>query len=83
MQGGDSANRTMKPPGPTRDAFLFDLLVRKKNKSGYHLFFRYLIPLAKREQKRYKMAGITDCPAFIDDQGVMYHGSEFFAACRG
>jgi hypothetical protein len=56
---------------------------QKKNKFGYRLFFSRLMPLAKREQMRYKLRRITDCPAFIDDQGVMYHGSEYFAACRG
>jgi hypothetical protein len=39
--------------------------------------------LPNENKKGTNWAGITDCPAFIDDQGVMYHGSEFFAACRG
>ncbi|WP_206523464.1 hypothetical protein, partial [Mesorhizobium sp. M5C.F.Ca.IN.020.29.1.1] len=66
-----------------RDASWSENTKQKKNKSGYCLFFKRLSPLARREQKRYKLIRITDCPAFIDDQGVMYHGSEFFAACRG
>jgi hypothetical protein len=39
-----------------------------------------LMPLAKIEQNRYKSPSDKRLSAFIDDQGVMYHGSEFTAA---
>jgi hypothetical protein len=42
---------------------------------------QYVDALAKAEQKRYKIAGTPDYPVFVDDQGVMYHGSELIAAC--
>jgi hypothetical protein len=37
-------------------------------------------PLAKREQKRYKIVRDTGHTGFAHDQGVSYHGTEFIAA---
>jgi hypothetical protein len=41
---------------------------------------QYVVHIANQEQKRYKNAGTPEHPVFVDDQGVMYHGSELVAA---
>jgi hypothetical protein len=43
-------------------------------------YFNDLMPIAKLEQNRYKSPSEKWRSAFIDEQGVMYHGSEFTAA---
>jgi hypothetical protein len=53
----------------------------KKEQIGIVSKNQYLASLAKTEQKRYKNPGTPDYPVFVDDQGVMYHGSELVAAC--
>ncbi|CAI2935150.1 protein of unknown function [Aminobacter niigataensis] len=56
---------------------------KKRTWQGMSFYFNMLAALAKCEQNRYKFISASDSPAFIDDYGVMYHGSEFIAACRG
>ncbi|WP_199227124.1 hypothetical protein [Aminobacter sp. AP02] len=98
VSGGELsvANERRQPP-PNRSLGKYRTLaaqrhatsdhVRSKNKKRTRHIFLFNInnldTLAKCEQNRYKFTSASDRPAFIDDHGVMYHGSKFIAACRG
>ncbi|MBB6354526.1 hypothetical protein ACFFTN_25015 [Aminobacter aganoensis] len=98
VSGGElSVPRGGRQPPPNRDDGLFRARGFRldatsdhawcKNKKRTRCRFAFninnLAALAKCEQNRYKFVSASDRPAFIDDHGVMYHGSKFIAACRG
>ncbi|MEP6566540.1 MAG: hypothetical protein ABJB10_15505, partial [Mesorhizobium sp.] len=76
-QGSDSAGRNKQPASIHTGHVAKPNYETKKEQIRISFVFQIFdTPCQTRTKKVQTGAGITDCPAFIDDQGVMYHGSE-------